>query len=346
MGLNTSYRQLCTSLEKKSAFWKKVHQRVWTTVALLTLSNLLMAVLLLGWRDAGAGWHTLADWAAPLFSGTVGALTLVQLTVGPKGRWLGYRAAVQKLWKECMHYRAHLPPYDSAGADEQFRSLLEEIGQQAADSHPSSPTDRLRHAVVRARDRFRLPQPPQDNFGHLPDDGPEPRLADLDHADETYIAGRLRSQEQWYLKKARENRTRYLIFQVGIILLTSASSLCVMVWGRQFWMVASTATVLVLVAWRDFLDSYSLWFQYGFAAGQLRDIERAYRGLQPPFDTECTTIRFRQLVAGVEAELFREFESWQAVQLGWRAPLRETSLLSQEESAESSGCDPTGSHTP
>jgi hypothetical protein len=318
VNLSERYRQECALLDRGAIRWKRIRQWLWTTIALLTLSSLLLAVYGLKVGDQAPGYNAVLDWLLPLFNGTVTLLTAVQLLCGAKGKWLGRRAAVQTLWKHCMYYRARMAPYCGPDADAVFRHQLADTAERAATRKTSPLAGWLRRAWNAAAEQLELPRPLPDGLAHTPIEGLKPGFVGPDGDGGIYVRGRLRSQQQWYLVKARMNRNRYVLLQFAIMGLTTTNLVCLLTVGRQFWMIGTTVTVLVLVAWRGFLDCYALWFQYRFAAERLGQIEAAFRDHRPPFDAVDEDERIRQLVVRVEDELFREFEAWQHVQMGGR----------------------------
>jgi hypothetical protein len=305
-------------LDRGAIRWKRIHQWIWTIVALLTLSSLLLAVWGLKFGDQARGYNAVLDWLLPSCNGTITLLTAVQLMCGAKGKWLGHRAAVQTLWKHCMYYRARVAPYSGPDADVVFERQMTETAGEAATRMTSPAAGWLKRIWNAAVEQLRLPQPLPEDSSHAPIEGLKPSFVGPEGDQSIYVRGRLRSQLQWYLLKARLNRNRYVLLQFAIMGLTTANLIGLLIVGRQFWMIGSTVTVLVLVAWRGFLDCYSLWFQYRFAAERLEQIEAAFHDRRPPFDADGEDERTKRLVVQVEDELFREFEAWQHVQLGGR----------------------------
>jgi hypothetical protein len=318
VSLSERYREECALLDRGAIRWKRIHQWIWTTVALLTLSSLLLAVGGLKLGDQAPGYNAVLDWLLPLFNGTVMLLTAVQLLCGAKGKWLGHRAAVQTLWKHCMYYRARVAPFSGPDADAVFERQMTETVREAAARKTSPAAGWLTRVWNAAVEQLTLPRPLPEDSSHAPIEGLKPSFVGPEGDQRMYVRGRLRSQLQWYLVKARLNRNRYVLLQFAIMGLTTANLIGLLIVGRQFWMIGSTVTVLVFVAWRGFLDCYSLWFQYRFAAERLEQIEAAFHNRRPPFDADGEDERTRRLVVQVEDELFREFEAWQHVRLGGR----------------------------
>jgi hypothetical protein len=217
-----------------------------------------------------------------------------------------------------MYYRARVAPYSGPDADAVFEREMTETVEEAATRKTSPAGGWLRRVWNTAVEQLRLPRPLPEDPSHAPIEGLKPSFVGTEGDQSTYVRGRLRSQLRWYLVKARLNRNCYVLLQFAIMGLTMTNLVCLLIMGRQFWMIGTTIAVLVLVAWRGFLDCYSLWFQYRFAAERLGQIEAAFHDRRPPFDAADEDERTRRLVVQVEDELFREFEAWQHVQLGGR----------------------------
>src|SRR5262249_32442557 len=209
----------------------------------------------------------------PAFSFVVTALTAYQTVAGLRYRWLSYRGAVQGLWKACMLYRGRVGPFERPDDAEATAALAEKVAEICSTPEGLG-GQKARDALRQALDLLRLPPPVPGRFAHTPDGGLTPPL---DGNVGAVLDGRLRSQRQWYLRKARRYRAWYLFYQGAIGATSFISGLFATLHGMEFWAVAVTTTLtLSLVACRDFLDHGPQWLQYRQAAVELEGIEQAF----------------------------------------------------------------------
>jgi ryanodine receptor 2 len=305
--LDRKYRDCVSQCEYESARWKRRYQRAWLAGATLTWLTLLLAIAgqtLVYGRDLS---DLMLRILIPVFGCTVTLLTVYQLAAAPQQRWLRYREAVHNLWNACILFRAKLPPFAGPGAPAVLEDRIDQIrGAVEGGSRRS-----LREWFRRLPEIYSLPAVPAGKYDHLPEQGLEPSL----DADPTpYLDGRLRSQRQWYLRKARLCRFQDLLLLSLVGIISLFNSVWIGLHGRAFWLVAgATALNLMLFAWRDFLGCGALWVQYRQAAVTLTDLENAFLRRERPFDAQDPRKRLQRLIEQVEHALTTEFHYWFAI---------------------------------
>lgn len=316
--LQHDYLRWASQFDEAACRWKRVYQGVWLAISGLTWTTLVLAI-----AGLALPYHTrYADlalhWLIPACSSVAGVLTVYQTLFGPRRRWLGYRAAVQGMWKTAMLYRARLPLFDGPEGELRLASRLAELREPVETRRGQDLPESLRQF---ARD-FTLPPASVGPATDLPSQGLLPPLADA----ESYLDGRLRNQYAWYVKKAGGYRTRYFVFQAVIVALSLFNAAYTMLYGRAFWLVAAvTAVSLGVVAWRDFVDCIGQFLQYRQTALELRDIESRFAARQEPFDDPDARQRLQSLVRVVEQVLATEFHYWYAIRLRWKPQNRDPS---------------------
>jgi ryanodine receptor 2 len=310
--LNQDYLRRIRRYDLGAVRWKGRYQLAWLASTVLTLATLALTITALEFPGQQRFDDLCLHVLIPLFGYTVTALTVLQTVFGLQHRWLGYRAAVQGLWKTCMLYRVGLPPFGGRTPDEEVLARkMEEIGRDVETRKRQT----FRQWLGQLAEDFRLPACTRVACPHLPEEGLLPRLAD----ENAVLGGRLLHQKQWYLARARRYRLWYLLFQGGIALISLFNALYVTFAGRAFGLVAGTTTFnLGLIACRDFLECGPLWLQYRQAAGDLQDIEDSFVHHQPPFDTADRVRLLKRLVEQIEQTLSTEFTYWYAIRLRWK----------------------------
>jgi hypothetical protein len=205
-----------------------------------------------------------------------------------------------------MLYRAGLPPFEGAGADEAFEQALRDISS-IADTRKGRPFQgRFQWSYV--WDLLRMPPELTRDLPSTPDRGALPRAL---VRDEDVLEGRLRHQRRWYVRKSRRYFRLYLLFQVLLVGLSAYNVWHILMYGRELFLIAVITTVsLGLIACRDFLDLGPLFVRYLQTAGNLKEMEEAYLATRVPFDQADEAERRRRLVDQVEQTLSSEFQYW------------------------------------
>jgi ryanodine receptor 2 len=277
----------------------------WLSNTLLTCLTLLIASVGLSLQHRPFESFALY-WLLPIFSLFGVAFTIVQLIIVPQSRWLACRAAVQKLWKLAMFYRARLVPFNDPDALDLLEDRLDDIHH----SLERRDHEKLSEMVQRLRDEYALLEAPPGKLGDLPGEGLWPPLCKA----QIYLQGRLRAQRQWYLRKARKYQMAYF-FILGVIgLLYLFNFFWALFAGSAFWLVAiSTTIALILFAILDFFNFSPLWHQYRQSAEELESIEKRFHAQVPPFDAPKAEERLQRLVEQVEHVLSTEFSFWFAM---------------------------------
>jgi hypothetical protein len=212
---------------------------------------------------------------------------------------------VQHLENLAMRQRAGLPPFHDDGDGSGARAQMAEIVRSATGARWS-----LAQALQQLYDEYTLPDVPPGSFPWLPKDGLHGPLV---HSD-AYLAGRLRAQRQWFVRKARQCRFEYFLIMGMTAAVNAGTALWGMAVGTHLWVVAAATTVnLMLYNLLDFWNSVPLWRQYRQSARELERIEEAYLHRERPFDCLDESKRLQRLVEHVENTLASEFQRWFAL---------------------------------
>jgi hypothetical protein len=206
-----------------------------------------------------------------------------------------------------MLFRAGLPPFDTSDALATFARVMDEISRVADKQDTSEAPRKL--SLSQAWALWNMPQEIGRVTSSTPDKG---LLAGRLHVAPEVLDGRLHNQRQWYLRKARNYFRDYLLIQMSMVACTLVNILHALILGeRLFWLVVVSTTIsLGLIACRDFLDWGPLFVRYLQTAANLKTIEDAYLGQQPPFDMADDDARLKKLAKQVEQTLAMEFQYW------------------------------------
>ena len=309
--LNADYLRLLHRFDGLAVRYKRHRQWVWNLATFLTWLTLILAI-------AGLANLLPETWVpAVLLAVIPGAgagvsfLTLLQTAIGLQGRWLKYRAAAERLREGAMRYRACLPPYDRPDAAAKFRAFLDEA---EAAARPGGMAERFRRHYFLSL--FWMPPELRGATSHAPDEGIFDRCGgDFESDERMVLEGRLRSQRLWHVRRARQYCQRFLVLQAILVVLGLVETFHTFLLGPAFTAVAFCTTCsLMLIAWRDFLDYGPLALRYVKIAGNLGEIEQAYREGASPFDSGTPAERLRRLCEAVEQTLASEFQLWYASQ--------------------------------
>jgi SMODS and SLOG-associating 2TM effector domain 1 len=314
--LDALYKEKLNHFDKGAVVRKWRYQALWVTITGLTFLNLVLAALsehfdkeawFRGGFETALFNKTLANVLFSLFGLAIIGLTVFQTRAGLQSRWLSYRGAAERLRRNCMLFRAGLPPFDGDQPVAMFRKVLEEICQVA--DRQDSPEGSQRFNWRQAWALWNMPQEAGRSAPSAPDQGL--LLGPLRDPAEV-LDGRLHNQRQWYLRKARSYFRDYLVIQLGIVLCSAVNILHFFALGeRLFWLVVVSTTIsLGLIACRDFLDWGPLFVRYLQTATNLKTIEEAYLERQPPFDMPSDAERLKKLAEQVEQTLAMEFQYW------------------------------------
>jgi hypothetical protein len=300
-----SFQDSVRRYEAEAGRWKRWHRWSWLGNAMLTCLTQVIAVAGLALQRQDFADFTLYL-LLPFLSFCGISFTAFQLLVAPQNRWLSYRAAVQKLWRLAVYYRAGLFPFtdprDVRLLKQKLQDICEPLEQRCRESWKETCNRLLRD--------YKLLEVPGGSYPELPREGLRPPLSD----GQAYLDGRLRHQRQWYLAKARRYQCEYYAFMASIGLIYTFNFAWSLFAGRAFWLIAgTTAVTLMLFAILDFLNRGPLWVQYRQAASDLDAIEKAYEASDRPFDLLDQQRRAQRLVEHVEQALWREFH-WFAIQ--------------------------------
>jgi cytochrome c biogenesis protein CcdA len=310
--LNNDYLRDLQRYDGAAVRIKKQYLAVWGFATLLTWFTLLLAIAAMALPQYPDFTRIVLSLFVPLFGTLVFLATAVQTLFGLQGRWLKYRGAVERLRETCMLYRARLQPFHGPDADAVLRHKMEDVKAIAETGLGRQFADRFRWRYFLAL--FRLPPELQRPLPHTPDEGVTPRLDDDPNRGEVLVLeGRLRNQSRWHLNKARTFFRRYLYFQGGIAAVAAFNALWAAFFGKAPWLIAgTTAASLMLVALQDFLGHGPLFQRYVKVAGNLQEIEEAYRRRETPFQEDDPGERLRRLVERTEQTLSSEFQYWYA----------------------------------
>jgi hypothetical protein len=304
--LNQRYLDRLRHFDRAAVRRKRAYQAVWMVIIVLTWLTLLLAIAGLAFPEQEWFRRVVLQWLIPAAGSAVTVLTVLQTTLGLRGRWLRYRAAAERLRRACMLYRAGVPPFAGAGAADELARHIEEVGVVADRGKGKEFHERFEWNYF--FDLLALPPELRNSYPHTPDEGLAPGLD-----DRAVLDGRLQHQRQWYVRKSRQNLLRFLGFQFAILAISLFNTLYVFFFGRAFVLVAVTTTVsLGLIACRDFLDCGMLFVRYLQAAGNLKEIEQAFHRREPPFREGDGPERLRRLVEQVEQTIASEFQFWYA----------------------------------
>jgi hypothetical protein len=312
--LNDQYKEHLARYDKGAVQRKWARQFVWMTITSLTWLTLLVSIIGVTLEeyalqldpDLVKSWVTTIKHLISVFGVLVIGLTVAQTTFGLQGKWLAYRAAAENLRRTCMLFRCGLPPFNGPDAEQVLERAIADINDVA--DHPRVPRFKNFFTWDYLRDLLVMPPDLKRSFPNTPEQGLNvgPIVK-----EEEVLDGRLRNQRQWYLRKSQRYALRYLVFQVAIVLCSVINILHVLILGRILWIVAITTTVsLGLMACRDFLDWGPLFLRYRQTADNLKEIEQAYLGRKPPFDSGDAGELRRRLAEQVEATLSSEFQYW------------------------------------
>ncbi len=313
--LDQQYRDMLLEFDRGAVRRKWRYQALWMAITILTFANMILAAL--AEHFSQQSWFTDAagpvspKFAANVLFSVIGVLiiglTVTQTTAGLQGRWLSFRAAAEKLRRNCMLFRAGLPPFDGPDVDRTLAGIFDEVAQVAHKTDVAETQGRFswKHALA----LWNLSEQDGDSPASTPDAG---LLAGPIRGDGEVLDGRLRNQRQWYVRKARRYFRDYMLMQGGVVACSVFNVLHALVFGeRIFWMiVVSSILSLGLIACRDFLDWGPLFVRYLQTARNLRTIEDAYRERRPPFDQGDDAARLRRLAEQVEQTLASEFQYW------------------------------------
>jgi hypothetical protein len=339
--LNRLYLQRLGDYDRRAVHLKQWYRFVWMLASVSTWLSLLLAIICLTRPGADLlNWVTLSV-LIPCLGGLAFLSTVVQTFFGLQSRWLRYRTATERLRGACMLYRARLAPFDGPDAVQRFYDEMNDLERVLRGDMGQRFTDRFRWRYY--LNLVAMPPELCRPLPHTPDLGVAPRLGDPsglpvhEHGEQLFLAGRLQSQRQWHLRKARLYFLGYLVFQCTIMAISLFSGFIGLVYGRAFALVAiTTAFNLMLLALRDFLDFGPLFHRYVRLAGNLGEIELEFRapgplspshsGVLPPVvppkppepvpapsaKRDPTQEKLRQLVQNTEEALSSDFQRWYA----------------------------------
>jgi hypothetical protein len=311
--LNDLYKEHLARYDKGAVQRKWVRQLVWMSITSMTWLTLLLAITGVAiehsdWIDQETIRQSILsiNYCISLFGCLVIALTVAQTTLGLQGRWLAYRAAAESLRRTAMLYRSGLPPFSGPEAEHALERAIQDISDVA--DHPRVPRFGKLFTRDYLRDLLLMPPDLKRKFTSTPDQGVN--VGPITKEEEV-LDGRLRHQRQWYLRKSQRYALRYLLFQLAIVSCSALNVLHVLLYHRILSFVAITTTVsLGLMACRDFLDWGPLFLRYRQTADNLKEIEQAYLGRKPPFDSGDEGELRRRLAEQVESTLSSEFQYW------------------------------------
>jgi hypothetical protein len=284
---------------------------LWGTSMGLTWVPLLLAIAALsGWLPSWLD-HLLLSVVLPTAGFLNAAVTVAQLILLFRGRWLRYRAATERLGENGMRFRVRLSPFARADAEAEFGKALGELEAQLNAPWTARLWDLIpwRYLVG----LWPLPEKLRGDLGHAPDEALYPRCdGDADAA--LILVRRLRNQWRWHLVKAGLYSRRYLAIQAGIVLLGLASAAYGFLVGRAFGPLALSSTfTLFLVAYREQLGYAPLCLRYTRICDTLNEIESEYLKLKdssPPPTPEQRLAGLKLAAARVEKALASEFQYW------------------------------------
>jgi|GEM_PF-3725507 len=334
--LNHRYLHVRTRYDERAMWYKRWRIRLWLIALCATWGPLLLAIL-------GLSGRLTADWNAVLLHnvipilGTVNfAVNTIQVVTSPRGRWLEYRAATERLREQAMLFRTGLPPYDTPDAERRFNELLNQLTDRlGADdpSHPARPGRGWLRTVIATVAFWRsvawrifvgrlslalrgLPAPLRESIDHPPDDGLFPRFTELSPTDRVaLVRRRLLHQRLWHLRKSGRYYSWYLTFQLSIAGLSALIAGYSYFVGRSFfWYGAATAASLSLMAWRDFLECAPLSMRYYQLARSLEELENRVANLEKKAGLGgVSDEELAQVVDDGERLIGGEFRSWKLV---------------------------------
>jgi hypothetical protein len=309
--LNERYLRLLRHYDACAVRSKRWMLTLWGVSMGLTWVPLLLAIAALaGWLPEGFD-RLLVVAILPGAGLANAAVTVAQMVLLFRSRWLKYRAATERLRENCMRFRARLDVFGSDDASRHFDTALDELEKEVDDRRPVRLWDRIPWSYLVGMKP--LPEKLRAPLDHSPDQGLYPRCDDPEAAEAVIALGRLRNQQHWHLLKARSYSRRYLSLQAGIVFLGLASAAYGWLFGRHLAPLAlfSTAT-LFLIAAREQLGYAALCVRYTRIVETLEQIEREYDALKAGgADAPGQRLEWlRQTAARVERSLASEFQYW------------------------------------
>ncbi len=310
VALNERYLRLLRRYDGRAVRSKRWMLALWGVSTALTWVPLLLAIATLAdWLPEGFDrWLRVA--ILPTAGVANAAVTVAQMVLLFRSRWLKHRAATERLRENCMRFRSRLNAFERDDAVEHFRTALDELEKEVDDRRQVRLWDRIPLSYVIGLKR--LPEKLRIPIDHSPDKGLYPRCDDPEETETIVIRERLRSQQRWHLLKARWFSRRYLALQIGIVLLGLSSAAYGWWFGHHLAPLAlfSTAT-LFLIAYRERLGYDQLCVRYTRIVEALEQIEREHAARMAGEASAAQRLEWlRQTAARVELSLASEFQYW------------------------------------
>lgn len=327
--LRKRYQERLAGYERGAERWKR-RTHVLFTIGVMTTVALSFVGIVGTIMQAGGSVVPRVWMVLPTILGATGLVCiLVDIVIDPRMRWMTYRRAVHRLWRLAAFGRAGLGAAGEPcehGSAEWLASLetgIRDIERGVNNSkrgwlevgpaeNSPGPRAALESMLARLTLDWSLPEAAAARPAgrHFPEAGPWPQIETAD----AYLAGRVGPQINWFLEKAKLNRSRYLLLTGLIAAIYIAMGSYFYLRGRVFWLsVACSTLVMSINMLIGFLNCRPLWEQYRDTARELLAIERRFIGQTagdaPPHETE----RLRRLVDEVEDVLESEFYFWHAI---------------------------------
>jgi hypothetical protein len=301
--LAESYAALKVHCDAEAGKYKSRQMLAWVLAWASTAFIVVVCLFSLKGEYVSREWQQVfLNFAIPAASTCGTLVALYQQFRGPRGRWLRFRAATERLREHAMLYMLDRSPYNGTDRLARFYEFLQRIRQEAA---PKTAIPHLPFRKPSALDRskpgpiglfygrlqvafgYRDPEMGKESdYKHPPDCPLSDRVWNVGtsavqrHAEARRFAeDRLCNQYHWHLNKCQWYFRWYLFFQLVYMTVLLSAGWYASLYGRDFLLTAlSTLGSLILLAFSEFMAYGTISLRYYLLADSLRQIHETYFG--------------------------------------------------------------------